>query len=575
MQETRSFSIHPGYIYDLVVAQSGSLAKAVLECVMNSIDAGATQIAIDVSSKTLRIVDDGVGFKNRKEIEDWFEVFGFPHEAGKRVYGKFGIGRAQLWSFCSTTWRTGSFVMDVDIKARGLDYVLKEKQPLVKGVTIEGRFYEKLLAEDRAVFERELTELARYAQIPVVLNGKTISTHPKEEKWDHETDDAWIRIVDSKPLGIYNLGVLVNQFPAYKFGVGGTVVTKPGKGLALNTARNDILVTQCAVWRRLKPYLQKKSDDRLKEKKTRLSEAMLENLAHRFLAGNVDPKAIADVKIVTDIVGHHHTMRGAALACYHYSDKGRVMVIAEAGSRLGEQAHRAKLAFVLSPTTLTRFGVESVAEFKTAVLKRFKKTGAPDAHYWERVTTSEDLKATVPTLQAGYEVIAEKTLKPAEKAVLEGLRKAARYVGYSLVRQGVITRGADQRKLFVGVSDSAAAWTDGYSKIVIERAQLKLAKDGLGGWIGLVGLLVHEFLHSSSDAGSHLHDAVFYEQFHEVMTLQNASLDNAVLRGFQAYLGAMRRAGVPLDKKQLRQIGVLEGADELPDEPEAAPASDD
>ena len=83
--ETRRFSVHPEIIYSLIKAQAGSLGKAVLECCMNSIDAQATRLDVAIDANTITIKDDGQGFRTREEIEQWFEVFGFPHAEGDRV----------------------------------------------------------------------------------------------------------------------------------------------------------------------------------------------------------------------------------------------------------------------------------------------------------------------------------------------------------------------------------------------------------------------------------------------------------------------------------------------------------
>lgn len=75
MAETRKFSVHPQIIFSLITAQAGTLGKAVLECIMNSVDAGATKVDITVNANTIKIVDDGQGFRTKAEISEWFEVF--------------------------------------------------------------------------------------------------------------------------------------------------------------------------------------------------------------------------------------------------------------------------------------------------------------------------------------------------------------------------------------------------------------------------------------------------------------------------------------------------------------------
>jgi len=247
--EKRQFSVAPGIIYHLIVAQAGSLGKAALECVMNSTDAGSTRIDIDITKKTIRIRDNGQGFRTRQEIKDYFDIFGFEHKEGDRTYGKFGIGRGQLWSFCSTSWRTGTFKMDVDIKAKGLDYELSEDLPHEQGVDIQGTFYTPLKTSEILACEKELADLAKYSVVPVYLNGKLISCDPSGQKWNHDTEDAWIRITDDSTLAVYNLGVLVRKYPSYQFGCGGVVVTKPGVTLeALSGFPNDNFQFKSTTW---------------------------------------------------------------------------------------------------------------------------------------------------------------------------------------------------------------------------------------------------------------------------------------------------------------------------------------
>lgn len=77
--------------------------------------------------------------------------------------------------------------------------------------------------------------------------------------------------------------------------------------------------------------------------------------------------------------------------------------------------------------------------------------------------------------------------------------------------------------MHLGVSDAAEAWTDGSTRIVVERGQLKLMLEGVGGFVGLSNLLVHEYLHDTGDIGSHTHDYEFYARYHEATSLAPAS----------------------------------------------------
>jgi len=555
MPEIRKFSVHPQIIYNLIVAQSGTLGKAALECVMNSIDAGASRVEIEVTNEGIRIQDDGQGFRSRKEIEDWFEVFGFPHEDGDRIYGKFGIGRAQLWSFCSTIWRTGTFEMDVDIKKRGLDYQLREGLKPAKGVLITGSFYTPLTTLEVASFQKELTELARYAQIPVVLNGKVINKDPTKEKWDFDTEDAWVRLTEGGQLSVYNLGVLVRRYSSYQFGCGGVVVTKPGVKLAVNMARNDILVAECQVWKRIRKLLQSTSDRRVRTKRTRMSEAELENAAKRFLAGEIGYEEISDFKLITDIVGRGHTLFNLCAG-----DFSQPVTKAELGSRLAERAHRSKLAFVLAPVTLERFDAESVEDLKVKLVDALRED--PKSSQLGRLLssrkTTEDVKSAAPTLREGYDVLKESELSKAERAGLRALYELSNHVGRALEFAGFVNPTTANRTVYLGVSDAAEAWTDGATRIVVERGQLALMAQGVGGFVGLANLLVHEYLHDADDTGSHTHDYEFYARYHAATCSHAGILNQAVFKGLHRWVTALHSFGLKVPRSVARHLDKIE-----------------
>ena len=67
--ETRQFKMHPKLLMDVIRRQAGTLAKAVLEGVMNSIDAKSTSVDVTIERTRVVISDDGKGFPSREEIE--------------------------------------------------------------------------------------------------------------------------------------------------------------------------------------------------------------------------------------------------------------------------------------------------------------------------------------------------------------------------------------------------------------------------------------------------------------------------------------------------------------------------
>lgn len=568
MAEARKFSVSPNIIYSLIKAQAGTLGKAVLECIMNSVDAGATQIDIKVTASELCVIDDGKGFQTRAEIEECFEVFGFEHEEGSRVYGQFGIGRAQLWNFCSTVWRTNGFLMDVDIKNKGLDYTLKENLDQQDGLVITGKFYTKLKTSEILAFENEIAELAAYAQVPVTVNGKLISKDPTKEKWTHETDDAWIRLRESGDLTVYNLGVLVRNYPAYMVGSGGLIVTKPGVRLALNMARNDILVTECKVWKRIKPYLQKQSDERVKTKRSRLTEEELSNMARRFLSGELTYDEVRKVKLITDIQGKHHTLDEFSTRI-HKGTRERPVTFAAKGTPVAERAHMTGLAFVLLPSTFSRFGIwgseNQLATFETKLKTALKRSRDSQYLLSDHVKFIDDYRKAAPSLAEGYEVLSRTEWTPEEVCLLKALdaasyciRRTFAAAEYRSTRAWAMPR---ERALEVGISAVAHAWTDGQTRIVFNREILKTAKEGLAGMQTLVCILLHEYLHEGPDTGTHEHDIEFYERYHHMLAQpEGQGLGDALLTAFRAYLKELKAKNLKLPSKLIQNMDVLDEA---------------
>ena len=581
--QIRTFSVDPAIIYSLISAQAGTLAKALLECIMNSVDAGASEVTITFDQTTLRVTDNGRGFTKVEEIEKYFEVFGFPHEndalQSQRVYGQFGIGRAQLWTFASTVWRTAQFQMDVDIKNRGLEYERRDNCEPVPGVTIEGRFYEPLSARDVLVTEKELADLSRYVPVPVTVNGKRVSTEMDKVKWTHETEDAWTRIKETGDFAVYNLGVLVRRYPAYHFGCGGEVVTKPGVRLELNMARNDVLVAKCPVWKRIRPFVQQKSDQVIRKKRATTGEveAAKQNQIQRALAGELESSHdyydfCYNAKLITDVTGRHlsiHTAMGHISGAWVLAEcrkEPRAVKLAEGNT-----------ALVLSPETLERFDVESVAELK-AVLARVLSHPAASRYgcpaQLEKIGAFESLEEAGCSLSLDHRLVENKNRTREEVICLAELRsiqhQVSRLVSFRLHGN---YREVGWRELYVGLSSTAEAWTDGRKYIAIERDQLKLARKGLSGFIKLAGLLVHEYLHDASSAGSHVHDEGFYSNFHDIMLSDEGA--NLGILAMRKYVSDCRRRDVKLTRMVVDTLDLSDMTPEYGEVPLTAESSDD
>ncbi len=102
--ERKHLKMHTKLLLDVIKRQAGTLHKAVLEGVMNAIEAGATRVDINFTATPtpkLVISDNGKGIQTVGDIERFFETFGTPHR-------KVRFGRNSAWGAvsCSRSART-------------------------------------------------------------------------------------------------------------------------------------------------------------------------------------------------------------------------------------------------------------------------------------------------------------------------------------------------------------------------------------------------------------------------------------------------------------------------------------
>jgi len=261
--EKREFRAHQHLIVQQIKNQAGTLTKALLEAVMNGIDAGASRIDVTITPDSFEVRDDGCGIQDRKLIEEFFEMFGTPHQEGDAKFGRFRIGRGQLFAFAVNQWRTGPFVMDVDFNKHGLNYELTTLKTSIKGTIITGKLYERQTANGVFYTAKELADHTKYVDCAVWINGKQTNTPAAKLKWDTVTDEAFIRRRENGMVDFYQQGVFVESLHASMEGGGGTIVTK--SAVELNTARNQVL-RSCPRFKRIMAAFREESKERISKK---------------------------------------------------------------------------------------------------------------------------------------------------------------------------------------------------------------------------------------------------------------------------------------------------------------------
>jgi len=540
--ESRTFKMHDKLLLDVIQKQAGSIQKAVLEGVMNSIEAGATKVDVSVEATRIRIVDDGRGFQSRQEIELFFETFGQPHtESENKRWAQFRMGRGQLFAFGRNEWRTGSHIMLVDIHQR-LGYDLQSAPKPFPGCSITIDLYEPLSDREIYAVVKELGTFVKFVSVPVLVNGRQVNSSPDRRTWGPETnDDAYISLTDGNDLAIYNLGVLVCRLPKYQFGVAGTIVTK--KRIEVNFARNDV-IRSCPVWKRIQTAIDQSDPVTRIRRKRVLTDDERVSIIGRICSGEISPYDVRTLPLFVDVSGHGWSTNSiirAKFATWSY---------ASVGDLRGDKLVQSGTCLVLDESILRNFDVHPL----WSIFEHRWPDGATFIYSPPRFVPFHE---AVRNLRDTHLILPKEKLRRTETAwqhvidfMLSHIRQASCQAAPG--QRQLIEAVANHREIYIGLSDTAEAWTDGVSLIVFNRRFLEklplqqYQRPVVSSLVAVAHVLVHELCHDG-DSTTQVHSPEFYKNFHAVC---------------DAVPWAMERTYRWLSPKQLARIGKMRKSDE-------------
>jgi hypothetical protein len=531
--ERRSIKLHQRAALILIREQSGTLQKATLEAVMNSVDAGSSSVDIRVCERSVVVSDDGQGFRSRDEVESFFETLGQPHDPSERkVFGKFRMGRGQMFNYGRNVWRSGTFQMEIDVERDGLDYELTEGLPPHPGCRVEIALYQPLTQTAVYDLERELRKWVRYAPVPVSFNGDVVSTDPATERWDEVTDDAYVRFRQTGDVEVYNLGMFVKSYSNWQFGTGGTVVAR--KQLDVTLARNEILENRCSVWKRIRHSLDKRARTEVTSRKEKLTPARRAFVAEQVRTGRMRGGEVRELSILVNVLGV--SVSPLRVQSQMVRDSLARIAAAPVNDRRGEKVHEHGLAYVLSDETLALFQCDTVADLIRLLEER--QVWPRASHFYQAC----DVADVSRHLSDGAEIIPEDAYTPREKAVMGFL------AGHI---HALKPRGQPARKLLLGESDTALAWTDGRTYIAFSRQLLAEGSPGtLAFWHRLGYVALHEFAHDGdSTSGTQDHSIEFYRELESY--LKTGLLGRWVAHAMNHYPNHLRNAVKRMNRRLL------------------------
>ena len=521
LMEVRPFQLHKNVLRDLITKQAGTIDKAVLELVMNAIEAKATIVRITLTNDQLIVVDDGLGFASREEIEAAFEVFGKSDEraAEEKKWAQFQIGRGQAFSLGKTSYRTHTFEMIVDLAACDSDvtYTLHENLPDVPGCVVAVDLYRSIEPYEFNNAIRDIERNVKYVDTAVFLNNVQINTPPLFHKWDDVTDDAYITYSeDDTSVNLYNLGVYVST--VYIQGLAGTVVSR--QQLQLNSARNQVAYN-CPVYRRINKHFEARASKTLLKQRSLKSSDVL-RIFERIDTHTYQRSDVVKLPMFRDINGKRWS--AAQLV------KKEQFSFDVKGSQMGDLAMQLLRVVVLDRAFMTNAlnGYDDDGDLATRLRDRLESL----TH--QTPPTFIDARTLSASLPHQQEMTPDDQLEQDELIALRALRATLDPSVIKKIRPDQWYDPYIYRELYLGTSFSAEAWTNGRSYIVYDRQHFARHRTTLAGWVHILSTLCHEYAHSSEEK---LHDGDFYERFHNTLggfTRYIYGVVSAYVRGLKA-----------------------------------------
>ncbi|HFE3442942.1 TPA: ATP-binding protein [Klebsiella aerogenes] len=554
------FELDPQIIHHIIHSQAGTMAKAAIELVMNSVDAGAKNVILTITNKTICCTDDGNGFVTRDDVLRYFGRFGTPHADGDATYGRFRLGRGQIMAYARTQWVSNYWQMDVDTLKWGYKYELNDLDTAQPGCSIQGEWYDELSDIELLSTCQEIRDLIRYTPVQVTLNEKVISKNPAYEKWDAEDEFAYYRVKAEGAVSIYNQGVLVRHDSGHIWGAGGMIVSK--KAIDLNVSRTEILRKTCPVWKHISGVFQKMADQYVQKLgNRRKTEARREKAARSLLAGAENLYNIFHrEEVITVLPGKRHITLCNFLQMCRYKFKCQTTVItSELDVPKGEAIAGAGISQVIHWSTLDRFGCHSITEFSEALerigghLKAAHDMTLPTIKFMD-FGTLKDAYVERTSLVKAKDVLDKETLRLWTALAWCLSQYAALSSGGSERYYGGRVYGGTITNIFLGRSDSSDGWTDGETYIAInEKIVQGLKAEPMPVASRIFAILDHEIAHEGDSLESG-HDEAFYQRFHDQVLRQSEKRQWYIRMFLRKYVTSLEGEGKRMKGNVYREV---------------------
>lgn len=515
MSEFHKFEADEGLVHHIIQNQNGTIETSLIELICNSIDAGSDTVKIILTNNKFEILDHGKGFKDKEEIMNFFKKFGTPHAEGDATFGRFRIGRGQIISFSDAVWHSKEFKMKTCIKnnSYGFEFI-EDKNDYIDGCKVSGHFKNEIREWDLSSIKKELINKLKYIDAVVLLNGIQITE--KDVKWDFEDEDIKILWNPKRNDGIklYSQGVFVKDIQNYYYDLNADIISK--NALKLNMARNETNVND-GIWKKINNILIKKSQEIAKNNigSRKLDEKARRGIVNQLIEGLIRFDEALNMSILKDSRGHTFSIRMLI------NKKIPLSIANKNEKRKAEWLSMQSTATILDSEELRIWDVENSTDLKNKLEKILKRDNEKSKiesynYYLKELNNinSVDFDKLAININDSMKTLKNSDLNVREAAARNAVQAASNTMAKRL--SNLKNENIQKRKIIIGESCIADAWTDSESYIVVTRKMLKLLDSGFYGAIQISLLILHEYIHDKSSFESHEHDFDFYKQYHDI-----------------------------------------------------------
>lgn len=545
-------------IRTLILGQAGSREKAIIELIMNEIDAGATDVNIDIDDdlSAIHVYGNGRGFGSYENAVKRFGDLAFDHRDGDEVamnrrYGTHGLGRAQILAFGRCIWASYTLKIECNLfSGKDLDVPFEITQyadSLFDGCRVDITFKDVLSFGEARHLRLEIERMSKYLPCRLHVNGATVNKSRGDVKWTAKTDKLGFILSNAQNgLSVFNDGVFIRDYPHSQFGISGDI-TSLDCTFAVNVARNDILLASCTLWPELKSLLKPFSDKLTKKTSSALTDSDRKQLFVQFLKGEFPPHNSKLPLQIRDTSGKYVSYK-------QLFSNATISVPDKTFSPVGEKINRTPNTLILSKSWLNEVGFHDVESFVHSVSEAlsFYYSQFPRSEYeMHRVAIKKAKLVAFELLVAinsdvDYQTLDTKGLPPVLKAKHAAIDAMSSRIS-SCLRKGT-------RRVLIGQSHSALAWTDGVSTIHVERDVADRAfSGGHTSLFKVAMLLLHEYTHDVAIQESEVHSGQFYKNFHDALLNHDLNIVTIINETLLIYFKTRKKLGVGNVENEIRK----------------------